>query len=117
LLFVVTLRRDCVTMLLLALGIERPFLRNGAVMLVIFRKFYAVRVDDLKPISGQDFAESFEADELVYFIDAKRENVVMSSSPMCVSARDHSVTRPPNTTVTPGNGKALRDELTICDDE
>jgi hypothetical protein len=39
------------------------------------RKFYVVRVNDLKPLRGHEIAEAYDAGELVYICRADRKDV------------------------------------------
>jgi len=43
------------------------------------RKFYAVRVEDLKPISGECLGESLDPDDLVYLLECRLERVVVAN--------------------------------------
>jgi hypothetical protein len=43
--------------------------RFCTVMFMKIRKFYAVRVEDLKPISGEQLSETCDPDEFVYLVD------------------------------------------------
>jgi hypothetical protein len=61
---------------------QRALFRFGAVMFLETRKFYAVRVEDLKPIRGHECDEILDADELVYFVGAEVECVVLAD--VCV---------------------------------
>ena len=57
----------------------------GAVMSMKSGQFYAVRVDDLKPICGNDIAESVDPDELIYLVRTKVEGVVRAD--MCIGVQ------------------------------
>lgn len=41
------------------------------------RKLYVVRVDDLKPISGECLGETLDANEIVYLIERDVENIII----------------------------------------
>jgi hypothetical protein len=49
-------------------------------------KFYALGVEDWKPIPWQEFGESPEADELVYLIDPEIKDVVIANVRVGVKA-------------------------------
>ena len=58
-------------------------------MLLKTGKFYAVRVEDLKPVNGHELGETCDADELVYLVRTDVEGVVLADVRVCVDPQLH----------------------------
>jgi hypothetical protein len=69
---------------LLSLWIDSPFLCGSAIMLEIINEFYAVRVEDLKPLCGHQIAEVCDSDEIIYLISADRKDIILTDVSVCV---------------------------------
>lgn len=47
-------------------------------------KFYVIRVDDLKPISGEQLAETLDPNEVVYLVSPDRKDIILANVRVCV---------------------------------
>jgi hypothetical protein len=63
---------------------ERLSARFGAIMLLETWKFYAVLVDDLKPIGREDLGKALDAGELVYLCGRNVESIVIAGEGISV---------------------------------
>ena len=57
-------------------------------MCMEIRKFYAVRVENLKPICWQEATETFEPDELVYLVNTEVKRVVLADVGICITPQN-----------------------------
>jgi len=57
-------------------------------------KFYALRLDDLRPILWQTFGEPANADELVYLVDPHVNDVVIADVCIGMGAESSSPWQP-----------------------
>jgi len=48
------------------------------------REFYALRVEDLKPVLWQQLSETLDAGELVYLCGGNVERVIIAGEGVCV---------------------------------
>lgn len=52
------------------------------------RKFHVVRVDDLKPLVGQEIADALRAGELLYVTRPERKDVILVDMAVCGYPQD-----------------------------
>ena len=52
------------------------------------RKFHVVRVDDLKPLVGQEIADSLRAGELLYVRRTESKDVILVDMAVCGYPQD-----------------------------